>query len=253
MNELPFDLSDIHCHYGECSILGKTITLPDIYRLIDRVKYRNIVITPLDLALKSCNLELDQVLDKPINIFAFPRVSFTQPDSFSSANKILDKYRHAIGIKFHPTFDNIAVDDQKYDSLFKKLNDHNLIALIHCGRTHPASKSESVINRASQTEYARVTYIMAHMGGNALDISLDTIKKIQEHDHIYLDTSNCRTPHIIEEAVSKLGCRRIFFGSDYPWGSPYSNAYTVIDADISDDAKKCILSRNLEQLLSRYL
>jgi len=253
MNDLTFELSDIHCHYGRCSLLGKTITLPDIYHLIDSLKYRNIVITPLDLAINSCNMALDQILDKTNNIFAAPRVSFTQPNSFTSANKILDKYRHAIGIKFHPTFDNIAIDDQKYDSLFKRLNDNNLIALIHCGRTHPASKSESVINRALKPEYSGVTYVMAHMGGNDLAISLKTIKKIQEYDNIYLDTSNCRTPHIIEEAVSKLGHRRIFFGSDYPWGSPYSNAYTVIDADISDDAKKGILSRNLEQLLRRYL
>jgi len=133
------------------------------------------------------------------------------------------------------------------------LNDRNLIALIHCGRLHPASKSESAINRAIQPEYAKVIYVLAHMGGNALDISINTIKKIREYEHIYLDTSNCRTPHIIEEAVSKLGQKRILFGSDYPWGSPYSNAYTIIDANISEDAKKYILSKNLEQMLRRYL
>jgi len=252
MNDLTFELSDIHCHYGGCSLLGKTIIIPDIYRLMNRLKYRNIVITSLDLAIKSCNLALDQVLGKQNNVFALPRVSFSQPKSFSSAKKILDKHRNAIGIKFHPTFDNIAVDNPKYDTTFKMLNKRKLIALIHCGRSHPSSKSESAINRAIETEYSEVTYVLAHMGGNDLAISLKTIKNIQEHEHIYLDTSNCRTPHIIEEAVSKLGHKRILFGSDYPWGSPYSNAYTIIDADISDDAKKYILSKNLEQLLRQY-
>ena len=245
MNDLGFELSDIHCHYGGCSLLGKTTTIPDIYRLMNRLKYKSIVITPLDLAIKSCNLALDMVLEN--NIFGFPRVSFSQPDSFSSAKTILDKHRNAIGIKFHPTFDNVAVDNPKYDTTFKMLNTHKLIALIHCGRTHPSSKSESVINRA--IEYSELTYVLAHMGGNDLAISLKTIEKIQEYEHIYLDASNCRTPHIIEEAVSKLGHKRILFGSDYPWGSPYSNAYTIIDASISEDAKKCILSKNLEQIL----
>jgi len=253
MSDFPFDLSDTHCHYGKCSLLGKKVELSDIYHLIDRVKYRNIVITPLDLDLNSYNLAAAQALERSNNIFAFPRVSFDQPASFSSANTILDKYRHAIGIKFHPTFDNIAIDNSKYDFLFKLLNDRKLIALIHCGRSHPSAKSESAINRAIQPEYAGVTYILAHMGGNDLGISLKTIKKIQEYDHIYLDTSNCRTPYVIEEAVSKLGYRRILFGSDYPWGSPYSNVYTIIDANISEEAKKCILSENLEHILRRYL
>ena len=57
---------------------------------------------------------------------------------------------------------------------------------------------------------------------------------------------------LIENAVDVLGSERIFFGSDYPWGSLLSNVYTIIDAEIPDSDKRQILANNFMRFFGRF-
>jgi len=149
-------------------------------------------------------------------------------------------------VKFHPSFDRAPVTNGAYDDLFTWLEENHLIALIHCGRWREVSNYRFALEVAEAHPDLKV--VLAHMGGNELALSLGAIEGARDLENVYLDTSNCRIPFIIEIAVKELGSRRILLGSDYPWGSLKANVWTVLDSEISEDSKRRILHGNLEKL-----
>ncbi len=245
-----YEISDAHVHSGMCSILGVTVSPSELKKYISQTK--SSLVFPLDVALSWQNKALVRFVAKNEKAYGLFRIQLDNLDySLKTLETALNHTDKILGVKLHPTFDRVPVTHAKFDPIFYRLEEDGLITLIHCGRWVDVSGSHHVIERAM--EYPDVTFILAHMGGNELDLSLKTITAAGSLENVYLDTSNCRVPTVIEKAVETLGPDRILFGSDTPWGSSLSNAYTIIDADIDDRDKRLILSENLETLIERHV
>lgn len=152
-----------------------------------------------------------------------------------------------IGIKFHPSLDRAPVTHRSYIPLFKHLEKVGKIALIHCGRWQEVAGFRFAFNIADS--YPELKVIIAHMGGIEFPYCRDTIRLAQDTDNVWLETSNCYLPVVIENAVKKLGDLRIMFGSDYPWGTWLGNVGTILESEIPEKSKKRILGENFRNLL----
>ena len=245
-----YEISDAHVHSGMCSILGVTVSLNELKKHLSQTKLS--LVFPLDTALSWQNQALIRLVEKIENAYGLFRIQLDSLNYYlKTLETALNQTDKILGTKLHPSFDKLPVTHAEFDPIFNRLEKDGLIALIHCGRWIEVSGSHHAIERAM--EHPDVTFILAHMGGNELDLSLKTITAAEPLENVYLDTSNCRVPKVIEKAVEALGPNRVLFGSDTPWGSILSNAYTIVDADIDDQDKRMICSENLEDLIERHM
>lgn len=245
-----YEISDAHVHSGVCSILGVTVSHSELLKYISQTKLS--LVFPLDAALSRQNQALIRLVEKIENAYGLFRIQLDSLNYYlTTLETALNQTDKILGVKLHPSFDKLPVTHAEFDPIFNRLEKDGLIALIHCGRWIEVSGAHYAIERA--TKHPDITFIIAHMGGNELDLSLKTIKDAGSLENVYLDTSNCRVPKVIEKAVEALGSHRVLFGSDAPWGSSLSNAYTIVDADINDQDKRLILSENLENLVERHM
>jgi predicted TIM-barrel fold metal-dependent hydrolase len=92
----------------------------------------------------------------------------------------------------------------------------------------------------------------------------DEVRHIAEHyQNVYFDTSITITgQHCIKRihdnywendtnavaAFREIGCDRIIFGSDYPFGNPGSDIKRLMNMDLTDDEKSKILGGNVLSL-----
>lgn len=72
---------------------------------------------------------------------------------------------------------------------------------------------------------------------------------IWERPNIFADTALAPSP-VIMDYVTRYGCERIMFGSDFPFGDPRSELDKIIRLDLSDLQREAILSGNVERLLA---
>jgi len=245
-----YEISDAHVHSGMCSILGVTVSLSELKKYISQTKLS--LVFPLDAALSWQNQALIRLVEKNENAYGLFRIQLDSLNYYLiTLETAMNQTDKILGVKLHPSFDKLPVTHAEFDPIFNRLEKDGLITLIHCGRWIEVSGSHHAMERAM--EHPDITFILAHMGGNELDLSLKTIKAAASLENVYLDTSNCRVTKVIEKAVEALGSHRVLFGSDAPWGSSLSNAYTIVDADIGDQDKRLILSENLENLVERHM
>lgn len=245
-----YEISDAHAHYGECSIIGAKVDFHDIERFLDGNRLQKSLVSPLDVDVLRYNELLPDLIVMEERLYGLTRVEYRPWLSPGVQLDLVEedlRRERMVGVKFHPSFDRAPVTNGAYEGLFTWLEENRRIALIHCGRWREVSNYHFALEVAEN--HPDLNVILAHMGGNELALSLGAIEDAQSLENVYLDTSNCRIPYIVEVAVEILGDRRILLGSDYPWGSLMANAWTVLDSEIPEDSKRRILSGNLGELL----
>ncbi len=97
--------------------------------------------------------------------------------------------------------------------------------------------------------FPHLTIVVAHLDAHgAYDTHIELMKK---HDNILFDISASGTDHegMIRDAVNKVGCERILFGSDHPGCTPEPFVRAVLTADLTDDEREAIFYKNAERLL----
>ena len=155
--------------------------------------------------------------------------------------------RYLKGLKYHPSLYRVEIDDNSLNRYIDIAEIHNLVILVHCGRDKKSHISHLI--RAAR-KWKHITFIAAHMGGNASELVEEAIGLLVEAglENIWLDTSSIKLPWLIEIAVKKLGDERIIFGSDEPYADFSVCWYCLKIANISDASKERIFYENIERL-----
>lgn len=173
------------------------------------------------------------------------------------------------GIKLHPPYAGVDIDDPRSVRILRKCRDLDLIVLIHSGIDigipgSLASVPAKVRRALDQTGPVRM--IAAHMGGwkrweEAAELLAET--------GILLDTSfslgtltAAEDRHVRrqedlrmleEEAfcgmVSRFGPDRVLFGTDSPWADPAAEIRKIRRLPLSPEEKAMILGGNAAALL----
>lgn len=157
------------------------------------------------------------------------------------------------GIKFHPPFQKVHLEDPKYEEMWRKINELGFPVLIHSGTAkipRPYDLYPSGVRRI--VKYAPdIPIIMAHMGSFCMiknpDETLDNLP-----ENVFIDTAmsaELEEAGEFEDIVRKFGPKRVLYGSDFPYGSQKAAIARIKDSSFSDSEKEDMLWRNSAKIL----
>jgi len=254
---------DVHAHYGPM-IRGQqpliddwlSIDAPGVVDLAKKANTRLTVASPMaglvprgHAVTVPANEEAARLAREIDGLLQWVIVHPEQPETYDQASEMLQQPQ-CMGIKIHP-------EEHQYEitkhggKLFDFAAEHDAVVLAHTG--DPFSWPADFLPFINEHENVRL--ILAHLGngGSAAGDPTLQVRAIQaaRYDNVYVDTSSSRSilNGLLEWAVGEIGRDRILYGTDSPLYSAAMQRARVDQADISDDAKHCILYRNAENLL----
>ena len=174
------------------------------------------------------------------------------------------------GVKLHPPYAGIDIDDPRSVAILRKCRDLGLIVLIHSGWDIGIPGSEASLPvkiRRALDRTGPMRFIAAHMGG--WDCWQEAMAYLPETG-ICLDTSfslGVLTPAgdgypweesglrlLGEEAflgmIEAFGPDHILFGTDCPWADPEDQLKQLEQLRLSREERKMILGGNAARLLA---
>ena len=161
-------------------------------------------------------------------------------ETFRQAERML-QHKKCVGIKLHPFSHKYSLEEYA-QKLFDFASRFQTVVLIH-----PEKEASYILPIANQ--YPDVTFIMAHLGGEAY---VDAVE-FAVHKNVYTDTSGIAssTNLMVESAYRRIGADRILFGTD-----TYSAAFQrgrIEFALLPKEDKQKILRDNALRLFAKNL
>lgn len=157
------------------------------------------------------------------------------------------------GIKLHPDFQGVFLDDPKMAEVMHAAAQMGLIITIHAGLdvSYPdvhKSTPERLYNILPGLKGAKI--VCAHSGGfKYLD---DFEKYLLGREEIYIDTSYSigkMDTKQLERIYKEIDPGHILFGTDSPWDDQKKAIEEFLSLNISDEIKNKALYENAESLL----
>ena len=151
------------------------------------------------------------------------------------------QHKKCVGIKLHPLNHGYSLEEYA-DTILSLASRFHTVVLIH------VEKEASYILPLAD-KYPDVTFIVAHLGGEAYVDAVEFAK----HKNVYTDTSGIASSNnlMVEYAYSRVGADRILFGTD-----TYSAAFQrgrIEFALIPREDKQKILRDNSLRLFAKNL
>ena len=179
------------------------------------------------------------------------------------------KQAGVVGIKLHPPYEKIDINDPRSLAILRKCRDLNLIVLIHSGKDVGLLGAEQALPekiRRALDAVGPMKLIAAHMGGWAC---WDEARTLLSETGIYIDTAfslGVMTPAADQhewkkedlqllndvafcELVHAFGARHVLFGTDSPWAEPEKELSKIRNLQLSKEEIAMILGENAKQLL----
>ena len=157
------------------------------------------------------------------------------------------------GIKFHPPFQKVHLEDPKYEEMWRKINELGFPVLIHMGTARivrPYDLYPSGIRKILKSA-PDIPIIMAHMGSFCMMKNPDEdLENLPEN--VFIDTAmsaELEEAGEFEEIVRKFGTKRVLYGCDFPYGSQKAAIAMIKDSSFSDSEKEDMLWRNAAKIL----
>ncbi len=153
------------------------------------------------------------------------------------------------GIKIHPDFQKLFVDDDAMIPLYRRCAALGLPVLFHVGDINTDYSTPKRTRRVVDL-VPDLKVIAAHMGGYSI---WDQAMEYLGDTNVYLDCSEVR-PYLSEEHSYRLimdfGVDRVLFGSDYPVFCT-ETAFAHINAlPFTEEEKEKLFHLNAEKLLN---
>lgn len=222
---------DFHVHIGRTEKINRSFSFESFLRLMDNNDISQAVVMPnLSSVTKTSYLNAAFMknynnLDIVTKSRFYPFVVI-DPNDLATFDQIKKYASEIYGLKYHPSIATTPINNERLNPFLDEASKRQLLVLVHCGR-HIKSHISHLIDCAKT--YPDVTFIAAHMGGNASDLIEEAIKlvSLSKCDNIYLDTSAVKLPWLIDEGVKALGTSRFLFGSDEPYSDLRVGKYCV--------------------------
>jgi len=109
-------------------------------------------------------------------------------------------------------------------------------------------EEEFEFTRIFAEKFPDVILIIPHLGSLGGD-PLEFLNQFENRDNVYFDTS-LSSLSTLERFIDDIGCERIIFGSDLPFGRMNTELSTVMKLEIDEKDRKKILCKNAEKLFN---
>ncbi len=155
------------------------------------------------------------------------------------------------GVKFHPEYQNVYLNDPGMDEVWAAMSDFDLVAYLHAGGERvfqaPYHSSPSEIRRLHQ-RFPKLKIAAAHLGGFAM---WDEAEEVLMGQDVYLDLSHTffwMDAAQILRLIQKHGAHRILFGTDAPWQTPREVLAAFLALPLTATEQKAICYTNTKEL-----
>jgi len=184
----------------------------------------------------------------------FIKFGTIHPDFKDFKNEIKRlKDNNICGVKFQPDIQRFFPDDKNLTyRLYEELARAEMKVMFHIGgepMPGPKDRSNPHMIRKIALDFPELRIVGAHLGG--LNVWEETISMLVGLKNIYMESSlsyNFIKPSMAEKIIKKHGHEKIFFGSDYPFGSIKESIDAARSVSfLTDDQTKDILGRNAEK------
>lgn len=159
------------------------------------------------------------------------------------------------GVKLHPLFQGVALDDPRYWEIYAAL-EGEFVAVFHVGPEFPGDPKGALATprmiREIAKAFPRFDIVAAHLGGyNALD---EATAEVHGLENVYLDTSwppsiATLDPRTVRAAIERHGAERVVFATDWPMADPEAEIAAIRALGLSDTDTDAILGGNYVRLL----
>lgn len=159
------------------------------------------------------------------------------------------------GIKFHPPFQKVRLEDPKYEEMWKRINQLGFPVLIHCGKAEIERPYDLYPSGVwTILKYAPdIPIILAHMGSLCMKKQPgNPLKDLPEN--VFIDTAmsaELESAEEFESIISSFGTKRVLYGSDFPYGSQKAAIARIQDSHFSEHEKEDMLWKNAAKILSQ--
>ncbi|MBO7710450.1 MAG: amidohydrolase family protein [Lachnospiraceae bacterium] len=172
------------------------------------------------------------------------------------------------GIKIHPPYQGIPLDDIRYLRILDRAAQLGLIVLTHAGEDigfPGVYNCTPLMCRHVIEQIGPFSFVLAHMGGWN---NWDEARQLLPGTGVYLDTSfatgvlhstkdrywdhqNARmlTKDEFMEMIGLFGADHILFGTDSPWDDQAKTLAYMRSLPLADKERDLILGKNAERLL----
>ncbi|MEG0614514.1 MAG: amidohydrolase family protein [Oscillospiraceae bacterium] len=183
-------------------------------------------------------------------IYSFGTVHPDAPDAMDELFRV--KELGLCGIKIHPDYQGVMVDDEKMFPIYEKCAELRLPIVFHAGfdplspeLIHaPPEKSANVAKL-----FPKLTIILAHLGGM---LCWDDVEKFLVGKNVFFDTAmigDTISDKQAERIIKNHGSEKILLGSDCPWHDTPSEIAMLSRIGLSEEEKENIFHKNAEKLL----
>ena len=157
------------------------------------------------------------------------------------------------GIKIHPDYMGVVVDDEKFDAVYKACVENDLFVITHSGWDFYSPDfmhctPERILNILKK--YPELKLVAAHFGACK---AWDDVERLLIGKNLWIETSLAPLYELDKSQMARMiknhDPNKLLFGSDFPW-YPMKDAHAYIDSlDLSVELKNKIFSENALVLL----
>lgn len=248
---------DSHVHIGRSDKITLSLSLAQLKNSMEEYRIFQSVVIPNISSTDSC-IERNKIMLKELADMKEDDRDYFIPYAWIDINhegylNHLKAIRNSIyGVKFHPSVSQVEVNDDKMAPLLNYCEDEELPMLVHCGR-HPISHIRNVLEVSKK--HRKMTFIAAHLGGNAFDLIEEAIDLCKHGNmkNVFLDTSTGRHPELLRKMIKTIGDERIIFGTDLPYTNMELNMKYIELCELSPREYRNIMSYNFMKRILKKL
>ena len=157
------------------------------------------------------------------------------------------------GIKLHPDYQRVMIDDVRYMNIIEYADFLGLIIMVHAGidiglpdPVHcPPDRTRKVLDKIKPSKM-----ILAHYGGWK---QWEEVYELLAGENVYLDTSftfDYIDREMFLKILEKHGHEKVLFATDSPWSDAKKAVETVRNLPVLENVKEDILYNNAKRLLN---
>lgn len=157
------------------------------------------------------------------------------------------------GVKIHPDYMGVVVDDEKFDAVYKSCIENDLFVITHSGWDFISPDfihctPERILNVLNK--YPELKFVAAHLGACRM---WDDVERLLVGKNLWLETSLAPLFSLDKVQMARMiknhAPDKLLFGSDFPWYSIKDALDYVNSLELSDELKQKIFSENALALL----
>lgn len=196
--------------------------------------------------------ETAQIVNKEYagRLISFGGIHPDSPDYRGELDAV--KQMGLVGIKLHPDYQKVYIDDERYMQIVDYASQLGLIIVVHAGvdvgYPEPVHCTPERSRRLIDAVHPK-KFVLAHMGGFDM---WDDVEKYLVGQDIYLDTAYTFEKMGKERflrLVRLQGAEKILFATDSPWCGQKESVQWIKASGLTQEEQEMIFSENAKRLL----